>query len=77
MRDGVDPATRLDIVWHESLGIFAFFATLLRLLWVLFRPAVPEVRHGVLDEAGFPRNTHRSLGAAVGNAVHCGHGPGY
>ncbi len=42
MRDGVDPATRLDIVWHESLGIFVFFATLLRLLWVLFRPAAPK-----------------------------------
>jgi cytochrome b561 len=26
MRDGVDPATRLDIVWHESLGIFVFLA---------------------------------------------------
>jgi cytochrome b561 len=60
MRDGVDPATRLDIVWHESLGIFVFFVTLLRLVWVLFRPAAPtfdmavwmkwasQATHGVL-----------------------------
>jgi cytochrome b561 len=42
MRDGVDPATRLDIVWHESLGILVFALTLLRLLWVAFRPAAPQ-----------------------------------
>lgn len=42
MHEGLDPATRMDIVWHESLGIFVFFATLLRLLWVLFRPAAPK-----------------------------------
>ena len=42
MRAGVDPATRSDIVWHESLGILVFALTLLRLLWVAFRPAAPQ-----------------------------------
>jgi cytochrome b561 len=41
MRDGVDPATRIDIVLHESLGVLVFATTLLRLLWVAFRPATP------------------------------------
>ena len=41
MRDGVDPATRSDIVWHESLGILVFVLTLLRLLWIAFRPTAP------------------------------------
>lgn len=43
VRQGVDPATRLDIVWHESLGILVFSLTVLRLLWVAFRPAAPRV----------------------------------
>lgn len=42
MRDGLDPATRWDIVWHESLGMLVFFTTLLRLLWVAARPATPR-----------------------------------
>lgn len=41
MRQGVDPATHLDIVWHESLGVLVLVLTLLRLLWLLFRPAAP------------------------------------
>lgn len=44
MRDGIDPATRIDIVWHESLGILVFVLTVLRLLWVAFRPAAPKVQ---------------------------------
>lgn len=32
MRNGVDPATRLDIVWHESLGLLVFGLTAVRLL---------------------------------------------
>ncbi len=43
MRQGVDPATRMDIVWHESLGVLIFVLTLVRLVWVAFRPAVPQV----------------------------------
>jgi cytochrome b561 len=43
MHQGVDPATRSDIVWHESLGILVFALTLLRLLWVAFRPAAPQL----------------------------------
>jgi cytochrome b561 len=43
MRQGIDPATRSDIVWHESLGILILVLTLLRLLWVAFRPAAPQV----------------------------------
>ena len=43
MRQGVDPATRSGIVWHETLGVAVFVLTLLRLLWVAFRPAAPQV----------------------------------
>jgi cytochrome b561 len=43
MRNGVDPATRSDIVWHETLGVLVFALTVLRLLWVTFRPAVPKI----------------------------------
>jgi cytochrome b561 len=42
MRDGVDPATRNDIVWHESLGILVFVLTAARLMWVALRPAPPR-----------------------------------
>lgn len=42
MRQGVDPATRSDIVWHESLGVLVFALTLIRLLWVALRPAAPR-----------------------------------
>jgi cytochrome b561 len=43
MRQGVDPGTHLDIVWHESLGILVFAMTLLRLLWVALRPVAPKL----------------------------------
>ena len=43
MHKGIDPATRSDIVWHESLGLFVFVITVLRLLWVAFRPLAPQV----------------------------------
>lgn len=42
MHQGLDPATRSDIVWHESLGALVFALTLLRMLWVSFRPAAPQ-----------------------------------
>lgn len=42
MHQGVDPATRSDIVWHESLGILIFVLTALRLVWVAVRPAAPR-----------------------------------
>jgi cytochrome b561 len=42
MHQGVDPATRLDIVWHESLGLLVLALTLLRLVWVALRPAKPR-----------------------------------
>jgi cytochrome b561 len=42
MHDGVDPATRSDIVWHESLGLLVLVLTVLRLIWVKVRPAAPE-----------------------------------
>jgi cytochrome b561 len=42
MRRGIDPATRLDIVWHETLGITVVVLTLLRLLWVAFRQPAPK-----------------------------------
>jgi cytochrome b561 len=49
MKQGVDPATRGDIVWHESIGALIFVLTLMRLLWVAFRPAAPrfQMRAGV------------------------------
>jgi cytochrome b561 len=43
MRQGVDPATHADIVWHESLGLLVFALTLLRLLWLAVRPAAPKI----------------------------------
>ena len=46
MRQGVDPATRSDIVWHESLGILVLVLTLLRLVWVALRPAAPRFAMG-------------------------------
>ena len=42
LRDGVDPASRSSIVWHESLGLLVFALTLLRLCWLAFRPAAPQ-----------------------------------
>ena len=42
MHDGLDPATRWDIVTHESLGVLVFVLTLLRLVWVALRPARPR-----------------------------------
>ena len=42
MRNGLDPATRIDIVLHESLGILVMALTLLRLVWVAVRPAKPS-----------------------------------
>lgn len=43
MRQGVDPATRSDIVWHETLGLLVLALTLLRLVWVALRPAPPRM----------------------------------
>jgi len=42
MRQGLDPATRSDIIWHESLGIVVFVLTLLRLIWTAVRPSAPR-----------------------------------
>lgn len=42
MHEGLDPATRWDIVWHESLGVSVFVLTLLRLVWVALRPTAPR-----------------------------------
>jgi cytochrome b561 len=39
---GVDPATRNDIIWHESLGVAIFVLTFLRLTWVAVRPGAPR-----------------------------------
>lgn len=41
MRQGVDPGTRSDIVWHESLGVLVFLLTIARLVWLVRRPARP------------------------------------
>ena len=42
LRQGLDPATRWDIVIHESLGMLVAALTLLRLLWLAVRPAKPQ-----------------------------------
>jgi len=42
MHDGLDPATRWDIVTHESLGVLVFVLTAVRLVWALMRPAAPR-----------------------------------
>jgi cytochrome b561 len=42
LRQGLDPATRWDIVTHESLGMLVAALTVLRLLWLLLRPAKPR-----------------------------------
>jgi cytochrome b561 len=43
LRQGVDPATRNDIVWHESLGILVLVLTTLRLMWLALRRAPPQL----------------------------------
>lgn len=43
MRQGIDPATHIDIVWHETLGMLVLVLTVLRLLWVALRPAAPQI----------------------------------
>ena len=43
LHDGIDPGTRNDIVWHESLGLAVFTLTFLRLIWVLVRPDPPRL----------------------------------
>jgi cytochrome b561 len=42
MRQGIDPATHSDIVWHESLGMLVLALTVLRLLWSAMRPTPPQ-----------------------------------
>ncbi|WP_395701945.1 cytochrome b [Aquabacterium sp.] len=42
MRNGLDPATRSDIVWHETLGVLVFVLTALRLVWAALRPSPPQ-----------------------------------
>jgi cytochrome b561 len=42
VRQGIDPASRSDIVWHESLGVLVFLLTLTRLLWIAFGPRAPR-----------------------------------
>lgn len=39
---GIDPGTRIDIAWHESLGVSIFLITFLRLVWVSIRPSAPR-----------------------------------
>jgi len=39
---GVDPGTRSDILWHETLGLFVFVITVVRLLWLALRPTPPD-----------------------------------
>jgi cytochrome b561 len=60
MRQGVDPATRSDIVWHESLGLTVLILTILRLVWMALRPTAPQFQMaGWIHVAG--RLTHIAL----------------
>jgi cytochrome b561 len=64
MHNGLDPATRSDIVWHESLGILVFALTVLRLVWVALRPAAPQFEMtGWMHSAS--RLTHLGLWALL------------
>jgi cytochrome b561 len=47
MRNGIDPATQSGIVWHETLGVAVFVLTVLRLIWVAFRPERPQISMAV------------------------------
>lgn len=60
MHQGVDPATRSDIVWHESLGILVLLLTALRLVWVALRPAAPQ-----FQMVGWMRLAARLMHAAL------------
>lgn len=42
MRNGIDLATRTDIVWLETLGLLVLLLTVLRLIWMAFRPTTPQ-----------------------------------
>jgi len=42
LHNGIDPGTRNDIVWHETLGLTVFTLTSLRLVWVAVRPDAPR-----------------------------------
>lgn len=59
MHNGLDPATRWDIVWHEPLGLAVVVLTLLRLLWTAVRPAAPKF---IMADWG---EVHQFLGDAI------------
>jgi len=42
LRQGADPGSSASVVWHESLGVLVLVLTLLRLLWLVARPAPPQ-----------------------------------
>lgn len=60
MRQGVDPATHLDFVWHESLGVLVLALTVLRLVWVALRPPPPQT-----DMAGWMQLAGRLMHVAL------------
>ena len=60
IHQGVDPATRSDIVWHETLGITVLVLTVLRLVWVALRPAAPR-----FEMAAWMRHASRLTHAAL------------
>ena len=60
MRQGIDPATRSDIVWHESLGMLVLVLTALRLVWVVLRPDMPQ-----FQMAGWMRMAARLMHIAL------------
>jgi cytochrome b561 len=43
MHRGINPASRSNIVWHESLGIAILVLTVKRLFWLALRPSAPQI----------------------------------
>jgi cytochrome b561 len=43
LRQGIDPGTSNNVVWHESLGIAVLVLTLLRLIWLALRAQPPQL----------------------------------
>jgi cytochrome b561 len=61
---GVDPGTRYDILWHESLGVTTFVLTFLRLTWVAVRPGAPRHQMSIWM-FGLSRLVHFALWALL------------
>jgi hypothetical protein len=71
MDDGVDPATQIDIVWHESLGVLVFFVHLSALAVGCGSSGDAKNHHIKVDASGEHYHAHRSLGSYPGSSHIC------